>query len=134
MPQGITRASITGFDQLIKNINTEILAIEGNSRKGLIKVSIFIRDDMQNNKPYIPVLTTFLEKSWETHLEYDGAIGNRKYGLRMGFSSNYALWVHEMYGAVNWTKEGSGAGFFIKSINRNHDNILQIIHDNVKIP
>lgn len=134
MPQGITRASIEGFDQVIKNLNVEILAISNNTRKGLRKCAIFIRDDMERNQPYIPVEFGVLEKTWETHAEHDGPISARKYGLRMGFSANYALWVHEMYGAVNWTKPGSGPGFFIKSLNRNHDTLLQIIAAEVQIP
>jgi len=134
MPQGITRSSIEGFDKVIKALNVEILAISNNTRKGLRKCAIFIRNDMQRNEPFIPVDKGILEKTWETHSEYDGPIGARKYGLRMGFSANYALWVHEMYGAVNWTKAGSGPGFLIKSINRNHNTILEIIHGETLIP
>ena len=103
MPQGITRASITGFDQVIKNLNVEILAISNNTRKGLLKASIFIHRDMETNPPLIPEQFGPLRASWQTFPEHDGPIGDRKYGLRMGFSANYALWVHEMYGAVNWT-------------------------------
>ena len=134
MPQGISGASITGFDQVIKNLNAEILAIGNNTKKGLIKVSVYIYRDMETNQPLIPVEFGPLRASWETHMVNDGSLGNRSYGLRMGFAANYALWVHEMYGAVNWTRPGSGPGFFIKSINRNHDVILQIIAAETNIP
>lgn len=134
MPQGITRASIEGFDQVIKNFNILVLAMGENSRKGLIKSSVFIYRDMLTNSPTIPEEFGPLRASWHTFPLYDGTIGDRKYGLRMGFSANYALWVHEMYGAVNWTEPGSGPGFFIKSLNRNHDTILQIIAAETIIP
>lgn len=129
MPQGISGASITGFENIIKNLNIEILAIEGGTRKGLIEVQKFIYRDMVQNTPLIPLLTGELRKSysWEPITE------DKIQGIRFGFHQNYALWVHEMYGAKHWTLPGSGAGFFMKSIVRNHDEILQIVHANAKI-
>lgn len=136
MPQGITGASIRGFDQVMKNLNVEILAITNNSRKGLIKVAKHLRREMEDPSKgkVTPKDVPNLINTWETFPIYDGPIGDRKYGLRMGYSANYALWVHEMYGAVNWTREGSGAGWFKDAIDRNHDEILQTIADNVKNP
>lgn len=134
MPQGITRASITGFDQVIKNLNIEILAITTKARKGLTLSAKFLRNDMDTYPPLIPEDLGNLRDSWEVHNVHDPQVADRKFGIRMGFSANYALWVHEMYGAVNWSRPGSGPGFFIQSINRNHDTILQIIASATKIP
>jgi hypothetical protein len=43
----------------------------------------------------------------------------------LGFSAHYAKYVHELYGkspsgkSINWTREGSGPGFFAAAISRN---------------
>jgi len=130
MPQGISSVSITGFENVIKNLNLEIMVIEGGTRKGLIEVAKFIRRDMEITQPYIPVDTGELARNYHWEPAYDKA-GNK--GLTFGFYQNYALWVHEMYGAVNWKKAGSGPGFFQAALNRNHDTILQIVAANTKI-
>jgi hypothetical protein len=49
----------------------------------------------------------------------------------MGYTSNYAAWVHEMVG-VHWTREGSGAHWFIAAIQRNHETIMTIIAEHAK--
>jgi len=59
--------------------------------------------------------------------------------LIMGFSANYAIWVHEMGVTVrkgmniNWTRPGSGAWFFRYHINNNINNIRQYIVNEMKI-
>jgi hypothetical protein len=57
----------------------------------------------------------------------------RGVSVAFGFSAKYASDVHEMTGDVNWTREGSGAKFFEKAIDRNVDNILNLIKKEVKI-
>lgn len=119
--------SINGFDALIKNLNAAILAMSLNSRKGLIQCAKFIQRDVEKTMPLVPVDTTNLQKSWEVHFINDGVGIGKKYGVRFGYSANYALWVHEMVGDINWTREGSGAKWLERSINRNHDVLMQII-------
>ena len=57
--------------------------------------------------------------------------------LLMGFSANYALFVHEMIDRkskkINWNRPGSGAKFFEDSLKRNKNKILQIIGNNARI-
>lgn len=50
-----------------------------------------------------------------------------------GFSAYYAAPVHEMTGSINWSRSGSGAKFFEKSIYKNRKNILLKIMKEVKI-
>ena len=50
----------------------------------------------------------------------------------MGFSANYALFVHENMGA-NFKRPGSGAKFFEVTLKRNKEKILQIIGNNARI-
>jgi hypothetical protein len=56
-----------------------------------------------------------------------------KMTLIMGFSANYAIWVHEMLGDVNWNRPGSGAWFFRQAINTNRELVLQKIAKAMKI-
>jgi hypothetical protein len=53
--------------------------------------------------------------------------------VAFGFSAKYASDVHEMTDDVRWTREGSGAKYFEKAIDRNVDNILNLIKKEVKI-
>jgi hypothetical protein len=45
----------------------------------------------------------------------------------IGFSANYAAFVHEMGDDVNWSRPGSGGKFFEKALDRNKNKILQIV-------
>lgn len=54
-------------------------------------------------------------------------------GLIMGFTANYALPVHERYGAVNWSKKGSGPGFFVSALKAKQKEILEHITNEAKI-
>lgn len=53
--------------------------------------------------------------------------------LMMGYTANYALWVHENIGA-NFQREGAGPKWFEASVQRNSGKVVQIIRDNIKIP
>lgn len=136
---------IKGMDIVLRNLNREIKAIEGRSMKGLINSAIIIRRDMDKTPPLIPVDTGNLRSSWfTTPFHLLGQIG-----IMMGFSANYALWVHEMLGMnpkEGWRygpgpnkkrwftpRRGAGPKFFEASIKRNKDKILQTIRDNAKI-
>ena len=49
-----------------------------------------------------------------------------------GFSANYALKVHEMYG-VSFRRPSAGAGFFVSSIKKNKEKVLNAIKKNAKV-
>jgi hypothetical protein len=56
--------------------------------------------------------------------------------LMMGYSVNYAGFVHEMINRgkpINWSRDGSGPQWFQRAIDRRKNDILKIIADNVKI-
>lgn len=121
-------ATIKGFDKVMKNLNAEIQAIKGRTMGGLIDASIIVRNDMDKTPPLIPVDTGNLRESWfTTPLKQF-----RKIGLIMGFSANYAAFIHEMVDAV-FSRSGAGAKFFESSVKRNKDEILQTIRDSIKI-
>lgn len=52
----------------------------------------------------------------------------------LGYSANYALWVHEMLGAdFKERTPAAGAQWFQKAIYRNRKKILEIVKDNAQI-
>lgn len=55
---------VSGFDEVVKNLNAEIQQIENRSIKGLIKSAIIIRRDMDRTPPLIPVDLGNLRASW----------------------------------------------------------------------
>jgi hypothetical protein len=153
---------IKRMDIVLRNLNKEIQAIEGRTMAGLIGAAAHIRSDMEKTPPLIPVDTGNLRSSWfvttskgvpvgggtkrfkgdkkenaaSTHLETlefeKGRIGKGVIAIIMGFSANYALWVHEMLGA-NFKRPDAGPKFFEAALKRNVNNILKIIRDHAKI-
>ncbi len=52
----------------------------------------------------------------------------------LGFSADYAIWVHEMIGGnIDWNREGSGAKFFEAAIKRNAKAVFDIIVKEARI-
>jgi hypothetical protein len=57
----------------------------------------------------------------------------------LGLSAYYAKYVHELYGkspsgrSINWTREGSGPGFFAAAISRNISMIKPTIAKELKV-
>jgi hypothetical protein len=51
----------------------------------------------------------------------------------LGYGANYAIWVHEMEGDINWSKDGSGPKWFEKSLKKNKAAILLAIGTAAKI-
>jgi hypothetical protein len=147
---GISSSNIKGFDTLIKNLNKEILQITLGSRDGLLHAAKHIRRQMDITPPLIPIDTGNLINSWQVNNITEGGVGSRKFGLMIGFSANYALWVHEMVDAdftsprmrkdkrtgkmrLYTPREGAGAHFLSAALDREHDTILQIIASNSKV-
>lgn len=113
---------IKGMDTVLKNLNSEIRKIEGASLKGLIQAAIIIRRDMDQTPPLLPVDTGNLRGSWTVETIRSG----NSPAIRLGFTADYAWYVHEMVGA-NFQRPGAGAKFFEASLKNNQGKILDII-------
>ena len=128
---------LKGVDQFMRNLNKEIKAIEGRTMKGLIKAAIIIRYDMDKTSPMIPVYTNNLRGSWFANPVPRWISGLA--AIMMGFTANYAAYVHEMIGPtttgkkINWNRPGSGPKFFEASLKRNRHKILETIRVEAKI-
>lgn len=107
--------------------------MEGRTMKGLIECAAFIQYDMDKTPPIVPVKTRNLQSSWFVTRFHTA---NKEPGLMMGFSANYAWYVHEMIGEskkINWSRPGSGPKFFEAALKRNRDKLLSIIQSNAKV-
>jgi hypothetical protein len=132
---------IKGFNEVMQNLNAKIAEIKKGSMKGLIEAAAFIREDMDKTPPLIPLDTGNLRATWGTRPIDD-------LELEMGFSANYAFYVHEMMepGKAGWRygpgpgkkrwyepRPGAGPKFFEAAMKRNTDKILEIIRKNAEI-
>jgi hypothetical protein len=52
----------------------------------------------------------------------------------MGYSANYAIYVHEnMASGIKWKRPGSGPKWFQESVYRNSAKMLGIIRKNIQL-
>ena len=129
------RTRIEGLNRVLDRLDKEIMAIKNRTSKGCLEVVAYVRRDMDKTPPLIPIRTSNLINSWFATPIRDSA---DRFGVEFGFQANYAAFVHEMldevYGKkINWSRPGSGPKFFEKALDRNHDEILQIIADHAKV-
>lgn len=160
---------LSGIDKVMKNLNSVFEKIEKDCYPALIECSIVIRRDMTNTAPKVPVDLRNLEHSWfavtressvNTSSRFTGpessvlssdhsaavseskslVSAKRKPSMVMGFSANYAVYVHEMVDA-NFARPkdgksrrpGAGAKFFERALQRNEKQMLQILQNHLKI-
>ena len=154
---------LTGMKTISKNLNKEILLMKGKTLAGLISASIVVRRKMASTPPLVPVDTRNLDHSWfvvtaknindgnspsfkgedkgEMVTKHQEVIGEEKSGLAaikipmvtMGFSANYAIYVHERVGDINYQKAGAGAKFFQSALEKSKPEMLQAIKNHAKI-
>lgn len=164
------KTKITGIEKVMTSLNLELEKIKGMTAAGFIEVAILVRNDMENQVPYIPVDLGNLRASWfavvtGTQTQYETATftgvtpsekkkaaqltaeysamkssfkeavnaSPMKPSMIMGFTANYAMPVHEKWGATNWSKAGSGPGFFEAAMNRNENKIIRILDNKIKL-
>jgi len=135
---------IKGMDVVLSRLNKEITAIKDRTMVGLMEAAILIRRDMDETPPLIPVDTGNLRQSWFVETFRSSTV----WGLIMGFSANYAMFVHEMLspGKPGWRygpgkgrkrwyepRPDSGPKFFEASLKRNEQQVLETIRDNAQI-
>jgi len=124
-------AKLKGIETVVKNLNREIVKIRGRSRKGLRKAVIYLRRRMDEVYPLIPISPGGgnLRGSWSTE-----PIGDTKNpGIRLGFTAEYAWFVHENVGSgVHWNRPGSGPKFLQARLEQDRKDILNIIADEAR--
>jgi len=118
---------ILGYEKVMMNLNKQIKQIQGRSLNGLIQAASYVRYSMDTHAPLIPVDTGNLRQSWRIVPFEKGD----KFGVLMGFSANYALFVHENDNA-HFQRPGAGARFFEIALDREKEKIFQIIQNSIK--
>jgi len=105
--------------------------------KGVAKDPLRLSGRFKNNKR--KKLTASQFQTWHTQATAEAsgmsAANPRKATVVMGYSANYAMWVHEMIGA-EYTPRGPAAGpkWFEKAIDRNRGKLIEIIRQTSKSP
>ena len=155
--------SIQGIEELVKNLNKQISEMKGKTFKGLIECAIELRRDMDKNTPKTPADERNLDHSWfattvktstgagssfkgddaeQMASEHSKTIGETKAAAKavkepvliMGYSANYAVFVHEMIqGTIKWKRPGSGAKWFEIALADGSNKFLTILRDNLDI-
>jgi hypothetical protein len=153
---------LKGLDKVMSNLNKEINGIANRTVGGLIVASIIVQRATEKESPKTPVEFGNLRSSFfrvATDQSVGGSKGNFKGKdagkmaadhqsaisemkselatkrfpmLVMGFSADYAKWVHENMEA-KFQRPGAGPKFFEEAINRNKPLMIQAIRDYIKI-
>lgn len=116
-------AKISGFTKVTANLNRQIKKIKGFSMKGLLEGSILIRRDMDVTPPLVPIDLGNLRASWFV----SSFFFPRGPSVVMGFSANYAIYLHEDLTRKNYKRPGSGPKFLEEAVKRNTSEILAIV-------
>lgn len=118
---------LTGIGKFANAVNKVVANVNDNTMKALIESAVLIRrhmDKVEGDK--IPVDTGNLRASWFATPE------NLKRSVTLGFTSNYAIKVHESVGQ-KFKREGSGAKFLEKALKANGKTILNTIKEANKL-
>ena len=119
---------VHGISNLINNLNSEARKIEKSTERGLLNAANLLRRSMEAKYPKTPVDTGNLRSSWT--VQPVSSPTSKK--IRMGYTANYAFFVHEMVGGdfdagVNWSRPGSGPKWFSVAIDRETDAMINEI-------
>ncbi len=121
-------AKMKGIDKVMNNLNRAIAKIENQSKAGLIEAVAIIQWEIGHVEPMVPHKTGNLAGSWFSGPP-EMIDGNPT--ITFGHEAEYAANVHERVGEnINWFKKGTGAQWLQKALDRNHDEILDVIAEN----
>lgn len=120
---------VLGLDQVLFNIDKEINAIKGRTVKGLVAAMKHLENEMDTVPPLIPEDTRVMRQSWYIFPTYSpgGPI------VTAGYTAQYAPYVHEMVGLINWTRPNSGAKWLQIHFERNRLEMQLIIASYVRV-
>jgi hypothetical protein len=120
---------------VLDNLNREIEAIEGKTIGGLLAAGLIVQRAAQIR---VPVEYGFLRASAYTRKAMDNPMQ-----VEVGFSSNYALWVHENVEVHAGDPRPSGLGvywgpmgrpkFLTLALSENSDKIVETITKYAKV-
>lgn len=115
--------AVTGIDTVLRNLRSQISQIEGATQEGLLAAGLFVQGESQEKTP---VEFGVLNNSAFTQIT--GPLR-----VSVGYTAEYAAFVHEMPATNNFTKPGTGPKFLEKAVKNNVPEILKIIQVRAKI-
>lgn len=118
------KPGLTGIETVMGNLNKEVVKIQGKTMQGLLVAAAHVRRDME---PLIPVDLGNLRASFFVTSTFEG--GGTKPVVTLGFSANYAWFVHENVDAT-FKRPGAESKFLEKSMKRSTGEIIKILKQN----
>lgn len=115
--------AVTGIGNVLANLNASIRKIEGATEEGLFAAGLFVQGESQKITPV---------KLGELH-NRAFTKPNGPMRVSVGYTAEYAAFVHEMPATFNFTKIGTGPKFLEKAVKNNIPQILKIIAARAKI-
>ncbi len=118
---------VHGLTFAVKNLNRIIQKTEGRTEKGLLAAAKFIEGESNEIVPQkfgVLIGSSFSDSGQELN-------GNPV--ARVGYTAEYAPFVHEMPESNNFTKPDTGPKFLQKAIFENLDTVVNIIRRRIKI-
>ena len=123
------RVRLKNIEEINRNLNKQLAGFMVKGTRGLRSCAAMVRRDMERTPPKVPVgKTGNLRASW-----FVTTIANtpRRAAIDIGFSAEYAAFVHEMMGA-NFRRKGAGAKYFESALKRNTEQMKKIIGRNME--
>jgi len=118
-------SEVRGLSAVLQKLNKTIADIELHTKEGLTEAALVVKADSVKGTP---IDTGNLRGSAFHLVEEDG---KHKFSAIVGYTANYALWVHEMPAHYNFN---SGSNKFLeKALLKNQGRILQILVKHAKL-
>ncbi len=125
---------LAGMRQVRDNLNREISNMKKRTVAGLKMAAAKLQYNMETYEPLVPVDTGVLHNSWRV-VDHNNSPENPQ--IKIGYTANYAAYVHEMtqppYGVVKWTRQGSRAKWFEIHLDTDKKEMLDIIADEASV-
>ena len=115
--------TIKGLDNVLSNLSKAIKGIEGATHKGLLAAGAFIKGESQEIAP--------VEFGVLVNSSFSKPVGPLR--VTVGYTAEYAPFVHEFPESTNWTKPGTGAKFLEKAVKDNIPEILSVIQKRARV-
>ena len=114
--------AVTGLANVMTNLNAAIKDIENRTHEGIVAAGVFVKGESQE---ITPVEFGILNNS-------AFSTSNAPMRVTIGYTADYAPYVHEFPDSTNWTKPGTGNKFLEKAVKNNIPEILGVIHKRAK--
>lgn len=115
--------AVTGLADVMTNLNAAIKDIENRTHEGIVAAGVFVKGESQE---ITPVEFGILNSS-------TFSTPTAPMRVTVGYTADYAAYVHEFPSTFNYTKPGTGPKFLEKAVKENIPQILGIIEKRAKI-